>query len=199
MQSRIKGNTIGVMGSSGKPDHAERERLLNLADQLGAAIADRGCILVTGATTGIPDMVSRAVKRNGGITVGISPAANQREHCEEYGLPTDGVDVLVYTGFGLKGRNVINVRSSDIVIIVGGGMGTLNEFTIAYDEGKVIGCLEGSGGITTHIRELLQLSRRPSRNEVIFGDDPVKLVDDCLAAIEREIKESASSDSCNNS
>ncbi len=59
--------------------------------------------------------------------------------------------MIIFTGFGYKGRNVINVRCADIVLILGGATGTLNEFTIAYDEGKIIGVLEGSGGIADHI------------------------------------------------
>ena len=65
------------------------------------------------------------------------------EHSERYGLPDDGADVIVYTGFGYKGRNVINVRSADVVIIFGGATGTLNEFTIAYDEGQDSGRTRG--------------------------------------------------------
>ena len=114
----------------------------------------RGCILVTGATTGLPDMVAKAFRRSGGFALGISPAQDRKEHLERYGLPDDGADVIVYTGFGYKGRNVINVRSADIVIIFGGATGTLNEFTIAYDEGKIIGILEGTGGVADHIREM---------------------------------------------
>ena len=128
---------IGLMGSSRAIEGGlELERLTRLAERLGEVIAERGCVLVTGATTGFPDVVSRAARRHGGLTVGISPGLSREEHTTRYSLPDDGVDVLVYTGFGLKGRNVINVRSSDVVIIFGGGIGTLNEFTIAYDEGK---------------------------------------------------------------
>ena len=71
--------------------------------------------------------------------------------------PKHGADVIVYTGFGYKGRNVINIRSSDIVLFFGGATGTLNEFTIAYDEGKIIGVLEGSGGVAEHIREIIRI------------------------------------------
>jgi uncharacterized protein (TIGR00725 family) len=117
------------------------ERLTVLAQRLGEAIADHGCVLVTGATTGFPDIVSRSARGRGCLTIGISPASSKEEHTSTYSLPDDAVDVIVYTGFGLKGRNVINVRSSEVVIISGGGIGTLNEFTIAYDEGKVIGVL----------------------------------------------------------
>jgi uncharacterized protein (TIGR00725 family) len=91
----------------------------------------------------------------------------------------------VYTGFGYKGRNVINVRSSDIVIIFGGATGTLNEFTIAYDEGKVIGVLEESGGVADHTKEIIDFCKKPTRGAVLFDKDPETLVQKCLAALGR--------------
>ena len=127
-------------------------------------------------------MVSRAARRHGGLTVGISPALSQTEHVEKYNYPTDAVDVMIYTGFALKGRNVINVRSADIVIIISGGMGTLNELTIAYDEGKVIGVLEDTGGIADHLREIVAFANKPSAARLIFAPEPEQLVDECLAA-----------------
>jgi uncharacterized protein (TIGR00725 family) len=159
---------------------SERVRLKNLAERLGAALAQRECILVTGATTGLPDLVARAFRGAGGFALGISPAHGRKEHLERYGLPDEGADVIVYTGFGYKGRNVVNVRSADIVLIFGGATGTLNEFTIAYDEGKIIGVLEGSGGIADHIREVIQFCNKPTRGVVVFEKDPQKLVDVCL-------------------
>lgn len=82
---------VGVMGASdGELPAGEKARLETQAEQLGAAIADRGCVLVTGATTGLPDMVSRAARKHGALTVGISPAGASEEH-ERFGLPLDGV------------------------------------------------------------------------------------------------------------
>ena len=175
---------VGVMGASANDlSGTERSRLEALAEQLGAAIAGRGCVLVTGATTGLPDMVSRSARKNGGLAVGISPAETMEEH-QRFGLPLDGAEVILYTGFGFKGRNVVNVRSSDIVIIFGGATGTLNEFTIAYDEGKVIGILEGSGGIADHIKEILAFCHKPTRARLVYGSEPEKLLDACLKALE---------------
>jgi len=172
---------IGVMGSSrSKVSESELARLTALAVRLGQAIAERGCVLITGATTGFPDIVSRSARRSGCLTVGISPAASREEHATRYSLPDDSVDILVYTGFGLKGRNVINVRSSDVVIIFGGGLGTLNEFTIAYDEGKVVGVLEGTGGIADKIKELAALSSKPDGGQIVFEANPQDLIDKCL-------------------
>ncbi len=172
---------VGVMGSSSEAALANDERGLALvAGRLGQAIAERGCVLVTGATTGLPDIVSRAARRRGGLTIGISPAPSWNEHVSEYSLPEDSVDVIVYTGFGLKGRNVVNIRTSDIVIIFGGGIGTLNEFTIAYDEGKVIGLLEGTGGVADRIKQIVSLSSKDTGAELVFESDPEVLVDRCL-------------------
>src|SRR5215471_11509319 len=168
---------IGVMASARLPDsNQSRERLIELAQRMGHAIAAHNCVLVTGATTGFPDVISRASRERGGLTIGISPAHSTDEHTSEYALPDDGVDVLIYTGFGLKGRNVINVRSSDIVLIFGGELGTLNEFTIAYDEGKVIGVLEGTGGVAERIMEISRLSTRREPGEIIFEKEPETLL-----------------------
>jgi len=176
---------VGVMGASENDalTNSERVRLTELAGELGAALAKRECILITGATTGLPSLVAKAFRQKGGFALGVSPAENRREHVERYRLPEDGVDVIVYTGFGYKGRNVINVRSSDVVIIFGGATGTLNEFTIAYDEGKVIGVLEGSGGVADHTKEIIDFCKKATRGVVLFDRDPEKLVQRCLAAL----------------
>jgi hypothetical protein len=81
------------------------------------------------------------------------------------------------------------VRSSDIVIIFGGATGTLNEFTIAYDEGKVIGVLEGSGGCADHIKEIIEFCKKQTRAIVLFDSDPEKLIEDCLNALPPEARD----------
>ncbi len=176
---------VGVMGASENDalTESEKARVKELAENLGATLAQQGCILVTGATTGLPHLVAKAFRSGGGFALGVSPAQDQKEHLERYGLPDDGADLIVYTGFGLKGRNVINVRSADLIIIIGGATGTLNEFTIACDEGKIIGVLEASGGIADHVREIIQFCRKPTRGQVLFDKDPEKLVQKCLAAM----------------
>ena len=177
---------VGVMGASENDalTNTEKVRLKELAEKLGGAIAKHDCILITGATTGLPDLISRSARRHGGFALGISPAENRREHVERYKMPHDAADVIIYTGFGLKGRNVINVRSADIVIIFGGATGTLNEFTIAYDEGKVIGVLEGSGGVADHIKEIIDFCKKPTLGTVLFDSDPERLIEDCLKSLE---------------
>jgi hypothetical protein len=164
----------------------EASRLRTLAEELGLAIATADCILVTGATTGLPDLVAQAFRKQGGFSLGISPAENRSQHVSRYGLPEDGADMIIYTGFGYKGRNVINIRSSDIVLIIGGAIGTLNEFTIAYDEGKIIGVLEGSGGIADRIRDIIMMCNKPTDGELLFERAPDRLLERCLASFDRK-------------
>jgi uncharacterized protein (TIGR00725 family) len=174
---------IGVMGSAADTLSEEAaEALTEKAAQLGRAIAAQGCILLTGATTGTPRTVGLAARQAGAFHLGISPAASEREHVGRYGLPTDACDAVVYTGFGLKGRNVVLVRSCDIVLFVGGSMGSLNEFTIAHDEGRVIGCLTKTGGVADEAERLLEIFPKQTGAVVLHGDDPLRLVKACLEA-----------------
>jgi uncharacterized protein (TIGR00725 family) len=112
---------------------------------------------------------------------------NLEEHTKAYGLPGNNADVMIFTGSGLKGRNVVNIRSCDGVIFISGGTGTLNEFTIAYDEGKPIGILEGSGGITQFVKDIIKVSkpiaRRKKHTKVIYDKNPKDLVKKLLEVL----------------
>ena len=165
--------TIGVMGTSGGDLSDEvRER----AYQLGRAIADQDAILITGACPGLPFEAVRGAKAAGGLVVGISPGLSIDEHRGKYGSPVEGFDVVIYTGSGLMGREITNIRSCDIVVIAGGRTGTLGEFAIAYDEGRLIRVLTGTGGITILVQDIIETSDKTTGSHVIFNDDPCKLV-----------------------
>ena len=175
---------IGVMGSAGESSGAStNDALAEKAIALAQTIASRDLLLLTGATTGIVYVVGNAAQDAGVFHLGISPASNNREHVEKYKLPLDACDLIVYTGFGLKGRNVVLVRSCDIVLFIAGSMGSLNEFTIAYDEGKVIGCLRSTGGVADEVDYLLARFSKDTGAQVFQNTDPARLVDACIGAI----------------
>ena len=165
--------TLGVMGSAGGRLTAQ---VLEPVRRLGAAAARRGYVLITGACPGIPYEAVVGCKRAGGITVGVSPALNLHEHTTRYKSPSAGFDVMIYSGDGLMGREVTAVRSCDIVIFAGGRSGTLGEFAIAYDEGKTIGVLTGTGGISDHIAEIVALVKKETGAVVVLDDRPVRLL-----------------------
>ena len=174
---------VGVMGSATEADPENKEALTQKAEELGRLIAQHDLVLLTGATTGVVYVVGKAAHLANGLHVGISPAHNAHEHTDVFKLPTDACDVIIYTGFGLKGRNVVLVRSCDIVLFVAGGMGSLNEFTIAHDEQKVIGCLLGTGGVADQADQLLQKFSKTTGARVLLDADPKRLLDACLNAV----------------
>ncbi len=166
--------SVGIMGSAGgKLDDKTRD----VVQDLGRNIARRGYVLVTGACPGIPQEAVKGAKKEGGIVIGVSPALNLEEHVNKYHSPTRGYDIIVYTGSGLMGREVENIRSCDIVIFAGGRSGTLGEFAIAYDEAKVIGVLEGTGGITEHLKEIIGMMKKDTGALVIYDSNPERLLD----------------------
>jgi uncharacterized protein (TIGR00725 family) len=166
--------TVGVMGSAGgKLEDKERQSVR----RLGGAIARRGYVLITGACPGIPHEAVKGAKEEGGIVVGVSPALNLEEHVKKYHSPTRGYNTIIYTGSGLMGREIENIRSCDVVIFAAGRSGTLGEFAIAYDEAKVIGVLEGTGGITEHLREIISIMNKETGAIVCYDADPERLLD----------------------
>jgi uncharacterized protein (TIGR00725 family) len=174
---------VGVMGSAGEVTDADARRMLSeKAETLAQALAKVKVNLLTGATTGIVYLVGKHARNEGVFHVGISPAHNGEEHSKVYKLPLDACDLIIYTGFGLKGRNVVLVRSCDIVLFIAGAMGSLNEFTIAHDEGKIIGCLTDSGGVADEAEYLLQKFSKGGAVKVFQHEDPAKLLETCLSA-----------------
>jgi uncharacterized protein (TIGR00725 family) len=166
--------TIGVMGSSGGELD---EELRQKAYRLGEAIAEQDTILITGGCPGLPYEAVRGAKAKGGMTVGISPGLSIDEHQGKYSSPIEDFDVLIYTGSGLMGREITNIRSCDIIVIVGGRTGTLGELAIAYDEGRLIGVLTGTGGITEIVETIIRVTAKETGACVLYDEEPEKLID----------------------
>ncbi len=161
---------------------------LEKTEQLGRLIAERGMVLVTGATTGIPYWAARGAKEAGGIVIGISPAASKLAHVKSYRLPTEYHDLIIYTGFEYSGRNLLLIRSSDAVITVSGRVGTLNEFTIAFEDKKPQGILTGTGGTSDELQHILEVAKR-GMGKAVFDPDPASLLDKVVRMIDEEEKE----------
>lgn len=145
------------------------------AEAVGREIAKASIILMTGATTGIPYWAAKGAKEEGGFVIGFSPAASETAHLKTYRLPADYHDVIVFTGFDYSGRNLLLTRAADAVIILCGRIGTLNEFTIAFEGKKPIGVLTGTGGIADQIKSIVENAHRGA-GTIVFSDDPADLV-----------------------
>lgn len=176
---------IAVSGAA-KGDSVEEGKELALA--VGAAIAQAGHSLLTGATVGLPNYAAEGYKAAGGkMSVGISPAASKIEHVMKYRLPTIAYDTILYTGLHYIGRDTLLITSSDAVVSIGGRLGTLHEFTIAMESDTPIGFLQGAGGISDQIQTLMALAH-PLRNAdaVIFNDSSEDLVSDLTKYLDKE-------------
>jgi len=174
---------ICVSGAA-QTDHCG-EKAMQSAKELGKEIALQGTALVSGATTGFPYWSAIGAKENNGISIGISPASSEKEHIEVYGLPRDYMDLIIFTGFGYSGRNLLLTRSSDAVIVGCGRMGTLNEFTIAFEDEKPIGILEGKWETDELIKEMIAKSHRGS-DKIIFDSNPKTLVARLIELIKKD-------------
>lgn len=174
---------ICVSGSA-ETSHCE-EGALELAKELGKEIVRQGAVLITGATTGIPYWAAIGAKEEGGVSIGLSPAASEKEHINKYRLPLDYFDLIIYTGFNYSGRNLLLTRASDGIIFCCGRMGTLNEFTIAFEDDRPIGILQGSGGTADLINELIpKMHRGPGK--IIYDSDPKNLIAKVMELIGKE-------------
>lgn len=165
---------IGVFGSAfGELVEANRKK----AREIGRLTARKGHTLVTGACSGLPYEAVLAAKAAGGRVIGYSPAKDEDEHKEKYSYPVEDFDKIFYTGLGKKGRNILNIRNSDAVLIISGRTGTLNEFTIAWDAGKRIGVLKGSGGVADLIPKIVEAARKETGAELVYSESPKELVE----------------------
>lgn len=116
---------MGVAGAS-RPEPP----LLEQGEVLGRRLAEAGAVVVCGGGPGVMEAVCRGAQAAGGTTVGLLPGLDRAE-----GNPY--LTVSIPTGLG-QGRNLLLVRSSNALIAVGGGFGTLSEIALALRTGTPV-------------------------------------------------------------
>lgn len=161
--------------------------VIHTAIEVGRACAREGVQLATGATSGFPNYVAQGFKEVGGFVFGLSPASTKREHLEVYCLPLENMDATIYTGFGFPGRDLMLVRSSDAIIIGCGRIGTIHEFTIAWESEIPIGILEGEWPTDEVIQNIIDNSNR-TNPLVVFDSDPENLVKKVVSLVKEQRK-----------
>ncbi|MBI4159652.1 LOG family protein [Candidatus Wolfebacteria bacterium] len=161
---------------------------LQKAVALGKEVVRQKAILIDGATTGFPFWAAKGAKEVGGIVVGVSPASTEAEHVKVYGLPIEFHDLILYTGSGYSGRNLLLTRLTDAVIIGCGRIGTINEFTIAFEDRKPIGILRGAWDTDELLETIVKKSHRAEEmaGKIFYSDDPKELVAKLIASIAKE-------------
>ena len=109
---------IGVIGADQCSLEIER-----LAEEVGREIAKKKALLICGGLGGVMEASARGAKKEGGVTIGILPGFSFED-------ANPFIDIPIVTGLS-HARNVLVVRSSQAIIAVEGGYGTLSEIGIA--------------------------------------------------------------------
>ena len=184
---------IAVIGKSNKdPGDPPSPEALQAAELVGANIAGAGAILISGGLSGVMEAASRGAKRANGLVIGMLPGF-EKDDANKY------VDVAITTGMGWM-RNTLVVRAADAVIMISGGIGTLNELTIAYQDKPTV-ILEGTGGWSDRIREIAYEGKHLDEAriaELHYANTPAEAVElaltlagqgqDVARVVEREFK-----------
>lgn len=163
--------TIGVIGRSARQGEILPEAVSRAAYEVGRGIASAGAALVSGGTGGVMEHSSRGARDGGGLTIGFLPYADKSK-ANPY------VDIAFATGMGTV-RNILTARGCDSVIMIGGGVGTLNEVTIAYDSGVPLVVLEGTSGWADRLRGAIEDNKWLDERRVVaisFASTPQEAV-----------------------
>lgn len=118
---------VGIMGPGENASPEENE----IAFELGKAVAEKGWIVLTGGRSfGVMDAAMRGAHEGNGLTIGILPNDNSAN-------ASDHADIKIMTGIG-SARNLINILSSHIVVVVGMAAGTASEVALALKANKKV-------------------------------------------------------------
>jgi len=127
---------VAVCGSDGDDVHLSSVAL-EVAEQVGRGIAQRGGVLVCGGRGGVMQAACKGAKEMKGVTVGLLP--DSKDEANEF------VGIPLSTGLGMR-RNFLVVSAADAVIAFGGRWGTLSEISFAMIFGKPVVLVAGTGG-----------------------------------------------------
>lgn len=167
------------------------ESILQKCDHLGIEIAKRGHTLITGACPGFPHAVAMGAFKSGGAVIGYSPSTNLRQHVED-GMPQEGYTEFRFLPADIQStriqvryklRNMSSVEECDAAIIIGGRVGTLNEYTLMFDFGKPIGALLGTGGVADALPEIVRLVPKTPTPFMCFSKDYNQILDELEKAV----------------
>jgi len=137
---------VGVVGYSGPIDRPPVSDLRKLCLDLGMKLAEKGFVIFNGGRDGVMELVSQGARESGGTVVGILPD-------EETGNPH--LSVAVKTGLDFQMRSFVLLRNVDVVVSIGGEIGTAIEILGAYALGKPVILMRGTGGWTDRIAQVL--------------------------------------------
>ncbi len=177
---------IGFMGKAGRgqelPDY-----LLKIAREIGASIAEKKHVLITGACMGTPFEAAVGARGKNGVVIAYTPAANMKEHLAppiSYPVPPEGVK-LEYCDTDKNGRIPIMIGKCDAVIVCSGTIGSSIEGLMAFQNGLVTGCISGTGGAADALPSYIASLGKKTGAVVIQDSDHKSLVISIINELEK--------------
>ena len=169
---------IGIAAYSGTPSEALIEGVREFIARL-AEVVDRGKIaLVVGGYWGLMKYVV-----NEGLSMGFKVIIFPPESMEDVYFPKDAI--VIKTGTSFRVRSVFLVRTSDILVSLGGASGSIQEIVTAYNEGRDVFVLGGSGMATDKISSFSPYIDERKTSRIIMVNNPRKLADEVIKSINR--------------
>jgi len=163
---------IGVFGSGTvNPEHYQ------MAYEVGAAIAKKGHILISGGLTGAMEASSRGAAEAGGLVIGVMPGTEFEE-----GNPYSTVKVI--TGMRYA-RNAINGLSCHGAIVVSGSCGAYEEARRVWEGRGPVVVLANSGSPTSAPETMIRLQEetgmaypedKPKTYKIFVANSPEEAV-----------------------
>lgn len=124
---------ILIVGSW-NPDKSKK--YIDQANELGFELAKRGHILVASPSSGIQGLVAKSYKQNKGSEfIGYYPKLKLMEEVGEQVMIKP--DTAIYTKQDYPIRNILQVKGSDAVIGISGGIGTLTELIASIKDYEI--------------------------------------------------------------
>lgn len=163
---------IGVIGYN---DDRCSEVAKEIAHKVGKEIALSGSVLICGGLGGVMEAACKGAKEANGNTVGIIPQ-------DKFSFANQFCDIVICSGIGFA-RDFIVATSSDGIIAVGGGIGTLIEMSVGYMIKKKIVAISPSGGVS----EVYAGKYLDERKRVLIESAP-----DAKSAVQAILKDSKS-------
>lgn len=122
-RNMMKPAIVGVIG-----ENSADEEVLSLAEELGRRIAEKGFALLNGGGTGIMEAASQGAFNTGGLVIGILPTDRNSPN---KGYPNEYVNIPIYMSLS-DGRNVIIAKSTDVIVALGCGYGTISSLPLSW-------------------------------------------------------------------
>jgi len=142
---------------------SHKDDLLNVAAAVGQTLAEAGWNVLTGGGPGVPSkavLAFNSISPREGSSISLSAYETPNVHREAKAFYTEGFpidsDATLFLGTGFEILNVLNTQCVDLVVAIGGGLGTMLEVFSAVERGIPVICIDSTGGAASETPNLVR-------------------------------------------